>query len=76
LRDVIDRMEEAAFLPAATRLARRVLMLATDYGTEIHISQEELAALTGVTRETVNRQLQGWKRAGLSLSGAQAPDDP
>ena len=68
LRDVIERMEEAAFLPFATRLARRLVMLATDYGPEIHISQDELASLTGVTRETVNRQLQGWKRAGfLSL---------
>jgi CRP/FNR family cyclic AMP-dependent transcriptional regulator len=69
LRDVIERMEEAAFLPAATRLARRVVTLATDYGSEIHISQDELAALTGVTRETVNRQLQGWKREGLLALG-------
>ncbi|WP_332686982.1 Crp/Fnr family transcriptional regulator [Bosea sp. (in: a-proteobacteria)] len=69
LRDVIERMEEVAFLPAETRLARRVLMLATDYGTEIHVSQDELASLTGVTRETVNRQLQCWKRAGLLSLG-------
>jgi len=68
LRDVIDRMEEKVFLPAETRLARRILMLATDYGAEVHASQEELASLTGVTRETVNRQLQCWKRVGfLSL---------
>jgi CRP/FNR family cyclic AMP-dependent transcriptional regulator len=68
LRDVIDRMEEKVFLPAETRLARRILMLATDYGAEVHTSQEELASLTGVTRETVNRQLQCWKRVGfLSL---------
>lgn len=69
LRDVIERMEETAFFHFATRLARRVLMLATDYGTEIHISQDELASLTGVTRETVNRQLQCWKRAGLLSLG-------
>jgi CRP-like cAMP-binding protein len=65
LRDVIGRMEETAFLPAAIRLARRILVLAADYGTEVHASQEELASLTGVTRETVNRQLQSWKRTGV-----------
>jgi CRP-like cAMP-binding protein len=65
LRDVIGRMEETTFLPAAIRLARRILVLAADYGAEVRASQEELASLTGVTRETVNRQLQSWKRAGI-----------
>lgn len=65
LRDLIERMEEATFLPAETRLARRILMLAADYGMVVHVSQEELAALAGITRETVNRQLQRWKRAGV-----------
>jgi CRP-like cAMP-binding protein len=65
LRDVIGRMEETTFLPAAIRLARRILMLAADYGAEVRASQEELASLTGVTRETVNRQLQAWKRTGV-----------
>ena len=69
LRDVIERMEETTFLPAEARLARRLLMLATDYGVEVHASQEELASLTGVTRETVNRQLQSWKRAGVLSLG-------
>lgn len=69
LRDLIERMEETTFLPAETRLARRILMLAADYGMEVHVSQEELASLAGVTRETVNRQLQQWKRAGLLLLG-------
>lgn len=69
LRDVIERMEETTFLPAETRLARRILMLAIDYGAEVHASQEELAALAGVTRETVNRQLQSWKRSGVLSLG-------
>jgi CRP/FNR family cyclic AMP-dependent transcriptional regulator len=69
LRDVIERMEEKVFLPAETRLARRILMLATDYGAEVRASQEELASLTGVTRETVNRQLQCWKRVGILSLG-------
>jgi CRP/FNR family cyclic AMP-dependent transcriptional regulator len=69
LRDLIERMEETTFLPAETRLARRILALAIDYGREIHASQEELASLTGVTRETVNRQLQSWKRSGILSLG-------
>ncbi|RDJ21861.1 Crp/Fnr family transcriptional regulator [Bosea caraganae] len=69
LRNMSERMEEGAFLPAATRLARRLVTLVTDYGAEIHVSQDELAALTGVSRETVNRQLQQWKRVGLLSLG-------
>lgn len=69
LRSMSERMEEGAFLPAATRLARRLVTLVTDYGAEIHVSQDELAALTGVSRETVNRQLQQWKRVGLLSLG-------
>lgn len=69
LRDLIERMEETTFLPAGTRLARRILLLATDYGSEVHASQDELAALAGVTRETVNRQLQSWKRDGVLSLG-------
>lgn len=69
LRDLIERMEETTFLPAETRLARRILALAIDYGSEVHASQEELASLTGVTRETVNRQLQSWKRSGILSLG-------
>lgn len=69
LRDTLERMEETTFLPAATRLARRILSLAKDYGSEIHTSQEELASLCGITRETVNRQLQSWKRIGVLSLG-------
>ncbi|HEV7258733.1 MAG TPA: Crp/Fnr family transcriptional regulator [Bosea sp. (in: a-proteobacteria)] len=69
LRDLIERMEETTFLSAETRLARRILMLVTDYGAEVHASQEELASLAGVTRETVNRHLQNWKRDGILSLG-------
>jgi CRP/FNR family cyclic AMP-dependent transcriptional regulator len=69
LRDLIERMEETTFLSAETRLARRILMLVTDYGAEVHASQEELASLAGVTRETVNRHLQCWKRSGVLTLG-------
>jgi CRP-like cAMP-binding protein len=39
-------------------------ILAEDFGNEIQISQEQLGAFVGGTRESVNRQLQVWRRAG------------
>ncbi|MBZ8134966.1 Crp/Fnr family transcriptional regulator [Afifella sp. IM 167] len=69
LRSVSEQMEARAFLPLAARLARRIVALSQDYGAELTVSQEELAALTGVTRETVNRQLQEWKEAGWLALG-------
>lgn len=64
LRWTSDRMEEASLLALPPRLARRLLKLAEDFGDEIEISQEELSILVGSARETVNRQLQVWRRSG------------
>ena len=60
-----ERMEEASLLALPLRLARRLLKLADDFGEEILISQDELSVLVGAARETVNRQLQQWQRAGI-----------
>jgi CRP-like cAMP-binding protein len=60
-----ERMEEASLMSLPLRLARRLLKLADDFGEEILISQEDLSVLVGAARETVNRQLQQWQRAGL-----------
>jgi CRP/FNR family transcriptional regulator, cyclic AMP receptor protein len=65
IRWMSDRMEESAFLPLPVRLARRLVGLTEDYGTEIDVSQEELAVFVGATRESVNRQLQNWKQQGF-----------
>jgi CRP/FNR family transcriptional regulator, cyclic AMP receptor protein len=65
LRWVTDRLEEATLLPLPIRLARRLLRLGQDFGNEINISQEQLANYVGAARESVNRQLQVWRRAGL-----------
>jgi CRP-like cAMP-binding protein len=65
LRWMSDRMEESAFLPMPVRLARRLVGLSEDYGSEINVSQEELAVFVGTSRESVNRQLQDWKQKGL-----------
>lgn len=63
------RMEETNFLPVPARLGRRLTALADDYGEEIQVTQEELAVFANTSRETVNRQLQVWKRDGLVALG-------
>jgi CRP-like cAMP-binding protein len=65
LRWTSERMEETVLLPVSERLARRLVALGEDYGADLSVSQEELAAFVGATRETVNRQLQVWKRMNL-----------
>jgi CRP/FNR family transcriptional regulator, cyclic AMP receptor protein len=65
LRWVSDRREDAALLPMEARLARALLMLAEDYGSDVQISQQELADLVGASRERVNQQLQAWQHEAL-----------
>lgn len=65
LRFSSERLEEASLLSLKSRLARRLLKLAEDFGEEIDITQEELSVLVGAGRETVNRQLQKWRKIGV-----------
>ncbi len=65
LRYVSEQMEESLTLPIGVRVARRLVALADDFGNEIEITQDQLAAYVGAARESVNRQLQVWQRAGL-----------
>jgi CRP/FNR family transcriptional regulator, cyclic AMP receptor protein len=69
VRWISERMEEAVLLPLPVRLARRLCALATDFGSDIHISQEQLGIYVGAARETVNRQLQEWRRQGILEMG-------
>jgi CRP-like cAMP-binding protein len=85
IRWMSERMEESVLMPLRTRLAQRLLALTEDYGSELDVSQEELAVFIGATRESVNRQLQAWRRKGLVelgrsrirvLDGAQLHSSP
>ena len=60
-----ERMEESMLQPLPVRLARRLSALADDYGSEVHISQEQLGVFVGAARESVNRQLQAWRKDGI-----------
>lgn len=64
-----DRLLEALYVPADTRLLRRVLELAGIYGSDIPLTQEDLAGLAGATRATVNRVLRKEERAGTVALG-------
>ena len=52
-------------MPLQARLARRLCALAEDFGSELTISQEQLGIYVGAARESVNRLLQDWQRAGI-----------
>ncbi|HVX77939.1 MAG TPA: Crp/Fnr family transcriptional regulator [Bradyrhizobium sp.] len=60
-----ERMEESVLQPLPVRLARRLCALASDFGSEVHISQQQLGIFVGAARESVNRQLQTWRRDGI-----------
>jgi CRP-like cAMP-binding protein len=67
LRWVSSFVEESALLPVPARLARRLLSLGkahgheTRTGTELKVSQEEMARFLGLSRQIVNQYLQTWK---------------
>ena len=65
IRWTSERMEEASLLPLNVRLAKRLCSLAADFGSEVHISQEQLGQYVGAARESVNRQLQEWRKLGI-----------
>jgi CRP/FNR family transcriptional regulator, cyclic AMP receptor protein len=65
IRRQSERMEESVLQPLPVRLARRLCALATEFGSEVHISQEQLGVFVGAARESVNRQLQLWRKDGI-----------
>ena len=65
IRWMSERMEESVLQPLPIRLARRLCALASDFGSEVHISQEQLGVFVGAARESVNRQLQLWRKDGI-----------
>ncbi len=65
--------EQLANMSASQRVVRQLLSLAARYGTadggeiriDIHLTQDDLASLSGTTRETVNRVLANLRGQGL-----------
>jgi CRP-like cAMP-binding protein len=64
LRWTSEQVEDSAFLPLAARLAKRLLALTDEGGAKLRLSQRDLAALVGASREAVNKLLAEWRLAG------------
>ena len=70
LRSVDTFLEEVLFFDSETRLAKRVIALKNIYGKavgsavqiELKVSQQDIANLVGITRESVNKHLKKWQR--------------
>ena len=73
LRRTNEQVEDLAFLDLEARIAKALLRLAAESAAEgpaarpvgIRISQRVLGELVGGSRESVNKHLQDWKRAGI-----------
>jgi len=74
LRMMDSFIEDVIFLDAAERIAKRVIALARMFGRpgenseiriDLKVSQQELANLVGITRESVNKQFREWEKAGV-----------
>ncbi|KAF1061364.1 MAG: CRP-like cAMP-activated global transcriptional regulator [Pseudomonas citronellolis] len=85
LRMAFSLLEEQALLPAAQRLARRLLLIAEGYGgvevsrSELNLPQEQLAAMLSLSRQTTNHLLKELEARGilrLSYSHIELLDIP
>jgi CRP/FNR family cyclic AMP-dependent transcriptional regulator len=65
LRRASDRIVEAHYVDADTRVRRRLVELAAAYESDVvPLTQEDLAAMAGTSRATVNRVLRQEERSG------------
>ena len=72
LRNADRHIAELAFLELPTRLAKRLLRLASAEGAEtngrmlqVQLSQRELGKICGTSRESINKYLGIWQRRGI-----------
>lgn len=72
-RLLLEQVDASVLLPLPVRLAQRLLTLSTtqssiaedETGLTLRISQEDLANMLGVSRQSVNRQLKEWEADGI-----------
>ncbi len=78
LRQTSEHLEDAMLREAPSRLARGLLRLAETFGQPspggtrlaIKLSQQQIGNLVGASRESVNKLLNEWQRAGhLAMEG-------
>ena len=77
-------IEDIVFLGVAGRIAKKLLVLAENFGEQgadgvhvtLRLSQGELAQYVGTTRETVNKQIRDLERAGRARHGGRRHHAP
>jgi CRP/FNR family cyclic AMP-dependent transcriptional regulator len=74
VRRMTERAEDNAFLDVRARLAKRLIYLADNHGTQlgphqvaiaVQFSQQELGDMVQATRESVNKCLREWAKDGI-----------
>ena len=70
LRLAFVALEDMSLLPAAPRLARRLLLIAENYGESeprrvLHLAQEQLALMLSLSRQTTNQILKELQAQGV-----------
>jgi CRP/FNR family cyclic AMP-dependent transcriptional regulator len=73
LRQTSEQVEDLQFRRLESRIAKALLHLSERSGQpvvdgrvlELHMSQSELSHIVGSSRESVNKQLQAWQKAGF-----------
>ena len=73
LREADAMLEDTHLFDITTRVARRLLTLGRQFGKsenstiqiDLQITQNDLASMTGATRESINKQLRIFKEKGL-----------
>lgn len=71
IRDTSRRMEDLVFLDLPSRVAKALLDLRSAHGSnsEIHMTQDDIAAFVGATRASVNRILSELEQQGVLCVG-------
>jgi CRP-like cAMP-binding protein len=73
LRHTSKRLEDALFLEGPSRLAKCLVDLVEKHGKpvadgvriDLHLSQQELGNIVGMSRESMNKHLRYWREEGL-----------
>jgi len=80
VRGLADHFEEVTAMPVEQRLARRLVFLAERWGESskagtyisLKLSQQELAELADTSRQTANKCLAKWRKAGILAATGSA----
>jgi len=67
--DAESMLRTRSVTSGAQRLAALLLELADQLDSEVTLTQEELASLTGASRATVTRALSNWRQRGIIRTG-------